>query len=105
MEKVIYTIGEVAEALGESVSAVRFWTNSFSKFLKPKRNAKGNRLYAPEDIETLKQIKMLVKEGGMTLEGASKRMSAERNAVKKKARVLDSLKSIRASLLEVRKSL
>ena len=105
MEKVLYTIGEAAEVLGESVSAVRFWTNSFSKFLKPKRNAKGNRLYTPEDIETLKQIRMLVKEGGMTLEGASKRMSAERNAVKKKSRVLESLKSIRASLLEVRKSL
>ena len=105
MDKLLYTIGECAEILEEPVSTVRFWTNSFPKFLKPRRNAKGNRLYTPEDLETLKQIKMLLKDGGMTLEGASKRMTAERGAVKKKARVLESLKQIRASLVEVRKSI
>ena len=71
MEKVFYTIGEVAEILGESASLVRYWTNTFSKFLKPKRNAKGNRLYKKEDIDTIKQIHLLVKTEGMTLEGAS----------------------------------
>ena len=44
MDKLYYTIGEVSEILGESSSLVRFWTNSFSRYLKPKRNDKGNRL-------------------------------------------------------------
>ena len=44
MEKYLYTIGEVAEILGESVSLVRFWSNEFAKFIKPQRNARGNRL-------------------------------------------------------------
>ena len=45
MEKYLYTIGEVAEILGESTSLVRFWANEFPKFIKPQRNAKGNRLF------------------------------------------------------------
>lgn len=105
MDKLYYTIGEVSGMLGESTSLVRFWTNSFSRFLKPKRNAKGNRLYTPEDIEVLKQIHLLVKVQGMTLDGASKKMSAERKAVDGKVKVIESLKSIREQLVEVRKSL
>ena len=104
MDKLYYTIGEVSEILGESSSLVRFWTNSFSRYLKPKRNAKGNRLYT-EEIEVLKQIHLLVKVQGMTLDGAAKKMSSDKKAVDGKVKVLESLKSIREQLVEVRKSL
>ncbi|MCI6527321.1 MAG: MerR family transcriptional regulator, partial [Bacteroidales bacterium] len=94
-----------SEILGESSSLVRFWTNSFSRYLKPKRNAKGNRLYTQEEIEVLKQIHLLVKVQGMTLDGAAKKMSSDKKAVDGKVKVLESLKSIREQLVEVRKSL
>ena len=71
MEKLYYTISETAEILGESASLVRFWSNSFPKYIKPYRNAKGNRLFTAEDIATLKQIHYLVKTKGLTLEGAA----------------------------------
>ena len=105
MAKMIYTMGEVAEMLGENASAIRYWSNYFEKFIKPQRNAKGNRQYTAADIEALKQIKVLVKDGGMTLEGANKRLSAEKNLVAKRARALESLKAIRKELEAVRKSL
>jgi DNA-binding transcriptional MerR regulator len=105
MEKLYYTIGEVAEILGENTSLVRFWSNSFTKYLKPKRNAKGNRLYTKDDVETLKQIHLLVKEQGMTLEGAAKKMASDRKKVDSKVKVLDSLKEIRKQLVNVKKSL
>ena len=105
MDKLYYTIGEVSEILGESSSLVRFWTNSFSRYLKPKRNAKGNRLYTQEEIEVLKQIHLLVKVQGMTLDGAAKKMSSDKKAVDGKVKGLESLKSIREQLVEVRKSL
>ncbi|MDD7623193.1 MAG: MerR family transcriptional regulator [Bacteroidales bacterium] len=105
MDKLYYTIGEVSEMLGESSSLVRFWTNSFSRYLKPKRNAKGNRLYTQEEIEVLKQIHLLVKVQGMTLDGAAKKMSSDKKAVDGKVKVLESLRSIREQLVEVRKSL
>ncbi|MBP5486326.1 MAG: MerR family transcriptional regulator [Bacteroidales bacterium] len=105
MDKLYYTIGEAAEILGESTSLVRFWSNSFPKYLKPKRNAKGNRLFTAEDMDCLKQIHLLVKEQGLTLEGASKKLAAERKAVDGRVKALDSLKEIRKQLVDVKKSL
>ena len=105
MDKLYYTIGEVSKLLGETTSLVRFWSNSFPKYIKPKRNAKGNRLYTEEDLDCLKQIHLLVKEQGLTLEGAAKKLSADRKKVEGRVKVLDSLKEIRAQLVEVKKSL
>ena len=56
MEKLFYRISEVAEIIGESTSLVRFWANSFPKQIKPKRNAKGNRLFTKEDVEMFKAL-------------------------------------------------
>lgn len=105
MEKYLYTIGEVADILGENVSLVRFWSNEFSKFIKPQRNAKGNRLYTKEDIETFKHIHLLVKVEGLTLEGVAKRLKGDRKDVIGKARVLESLKAIRQQLAQIREEL
>ena len=105
MEKLYYTIGEVSRMLEENASLVRFWSNSFSRYVKPKRNAKGNRLYTAEDLEVLKQIHFLVKEQGMTLEGAAARLAGDRKTVEGRVKALDSLKEIRRQLVEVRKSL
>ncbi len=98
-------MGETAEILGENVSAVRYWSNYFEQFVKPVRNAKGNRLYHPEDIETLKQIQFLVKEQGLTLEGAAQRMKDDRRSVERRVKALDILKGIKSDLEGARKQL
>lgn len=100
-----FTISEVAEQLGENVSAVRFWSNTFEKFIKPRRTAKGNRQYTAEDIETLKQVRHLLKIDGLTIEGATKQLSAGRSSVDRAVKALDSLKEIRSQLVEIRKTL
>ena len=105
MEKYFYTVGEVAEILGESTSLVRFWANEFPKFIRPQRNAKGNRLFSKDDVETFKHIHLLVKVEGLTLEGAAKRLRGERKGVVNKAKVLESLKDIRQQLSEIRSEL
>ena len=105
MEKFFYTVGEVATILGESPSLVRFWSNECSKFIKPQRNGKGNRLFSKEDVETFKHIHLLVNVEGLTLEGVAKRLKGDRKDVINKARVLESLKSIREQLTEIRKEL
>ncbi len=105
MEKLYYTIGEAAEMLGESTSLVRYWSNTFTKYIKPNRNAKGNRLYTADDIETLKKVHYLVKTKGLTLDGAAAQMATDRSAVDRKVRVLDSLKEIRRKLEDVRAGL
>ncbi len=105
MAKLIYTMGEVAQELGENASAVRYWSNYFEKFVQPQRNAKGNRLYRPEDVETLKQIQFLLKNQGLTLEGAKQRLMEDRRSVDKRVKALEKLKEIRSELVAVRKAL
>ena len=105
MAKLIYTMGEVAQELGENTSAIRYWSNYFEQFVKPQRNAKGNRLYLPEDIETLRQIQYLVKNQGLTLEGAKQRMTEDRRGVERRVKVLGMLKEIRQDLVSVKKAL
>ena len=91
--------------LGENVSLVRFWSDSFPKFVRPKRNAKGNRMYSKDDIDMLKRIYFLVKECGMTLEGAAKRLQVETAKIDNTVKVLDSLRRIRSRLEEIRRGL
>lgn len=105
MEKYFYTIGEVAEIIGESTSLVRFWSNEFPKFIKPQRNAKGNRLFSKEDVAIFQQIHTLVKVEGLTLEGAAKRLRGEKKGHIDRARVLESLNNIRQQLKEIRAEL
>ena len=68
-EKRYYSIGEVAKAFDVNASLIRFWDSEFD-ILKPKKNAKGNRMFTPEDVKNLQLIYHLVKERGFTLEGA-----------------------------------
>ena len=105
MEKFFYTVGEVAAILDESPSLVRFWSNEFSKFIKPQRNGKGNRLFSKDDVETFKHIHLLVNVEGLTLEGVAKRLKGDKKDVINKARVLESLKSIREQLTDIRHDL
>ncbi len=105
MEKYLYTVGEVAEIIGESTSLVRFWSNEFLKFIKPQRNAKGNRLFTKEDVDRFKQIHHLVKVEGLTLEGAAKRLKGDMKGSLNTSRVLETLRGIRQQLLEIRENI
>ena len=104
-EKLYYFIGEVAELLGESTSLVRFWTDSFSNFVRPERNAKGDRKYTPKDIENLRIIHHLVKDKKMTLEGAAARMKGNKEGLDNRAEVVQRLKGIKEMLQDIAKSI
>ncbi len=58
-EKRYYKIGEVAQAFEVNTSLVRFWEKEFD-IIKPKKNAKGKRLFTQEDIKTVKAEKETV---------------------------------------------
>ena len=105
MEKLYYSIGEAANELSESVTLVRYWTNYFSGLLSPKRSARGNRFYTEDELETLRQLHYLIKDCGMTLDGAAARLKSERKEVVTRMKVVQTLQSIRSELEEVRKSL
>ena len=75
-EKRYYKIGEVAQAFQVNTSLIRFWEKEFD-VLKPKKNAKGNRLFTQEDLKNIKLIYNLVKENGFTLEGAKQKLKSK----------------------------
>ena len=81
IEKIYFTIGEVAEMFQVNTSHIRFWSNEFD-VIKPSTNKKGNRLYTQSDIANLKKIYHLVKEKGFTLKGAKVEMQAMRKKMK-----------------------
>ena len=105
IEKLYYTIGEVAEIIEESTSLVRFWAQKFPEFIKPARNKKGNRLFTGEDLTNFRLIHYLVKERGMTLEGAAKRMKDNKTGVDRRVDVIESLSVIRETLVDIRDSI
>lgn len=104
VEKLYYSMGEVAEMLDVSTTLLRFWEKRFD-IIAPHRNKKGNRLFSPEDVRNLKTIYHLVKERGMTLAGAEKQLKARRSAIERDMEIAERLGAIRALLTEVRNEL
>ena len=105
VEKLYYIIGEVSEILGENASLVRFWAGKFPDFIKPARNKKGNRLFTARDLANFKVIYYLVKERGMTLEGAAKRMKDNITGEDKRVEVISMLTSIKEKLQNISRAL
>ena len=98
IEKLYWSIGEVAEQLGVNTSLIRYWEKEFGN-LKPKRTGKGDRLYTKKDIEQLQQIQHLVKEKGYTLQGAREQLRKAEQA--EQVASLD-IGALRDRLLEIR---
>ena len=101
IEKLYFSIGEVAEMFNVAPSLIRFWESEFD-LIKPKKNRKGNRQFTKEDIDNVRTIYHLVKEKGFTLQGAKDMLRNDTQAVKDKMEMLDSLKRVRSFLLEMR---
>lgn len=97
-------MGEVCEMFDVNPSLIRFWESKFS-ILKPHKNKKGNRLFTPEDVDNLNLIYHLVKEKGMTLAGAQKRIRDNKEGEKRDMEIVDRLMKIRSLLMEIRQEL
>jgi len=104
IEKLFYSIGEVAAMFNVNTSLIRFWEKEF-EVIKPKRNKKGNRLFTKEDVENFYIIYHLVKERGLTLDGAKKKMKENKEDTINNFEVIKSLQQIKEMLLEVKESL
>ena len=104
MAKLLYSMGEVTEMFDVNASLIRYWESKFD-CIKPHKNKKVNRMFTPSDIENLKLIYHLVKEKGMTLEGANLAMKRRGKSVKRDVSILERLQNIRAMLLEIRETL
>jgi len=101
VEKLYYSIGEVADMFGVNTSLIRFWEKSFD-VIKPKKNKKGNRFFTKDDIENFHLIYYMVKEQGMTLKGAEKKLKENREDTINNFEVVKSLEKIKEMLIEIK---
>ena len=102
--KLYYSISEVAQMLGVSETLLRFWEKKFPQ-LNPKRAGRDIRQYRREDVEMAKMIYHLVKERGMTLDGAQRRLRDNGDAARRNYELVDRLKAIREELVSMRDAL
>ena len=104
VEKLYYSIGEVASMFNVNASLIRYWEKEFD-ILQPKKNKKGNRLFTSKDIDNIHIIYHLVKERGMTLKGVKKKLNENREDTINNVEVVKSLQNIKNLLLEIREGL
>ena len=100
-EKRYYGIGEVAKAFNVNTSLIRFWEKEFD-VIKPKKNAKGNRKFTPEDIKNLQFIYHLVKERGFTLEGAKTHLKEGKKQTLNNYEIISKLEGIKTQLIKIK---
>ncbi|OFX83843.1 MAG: MerR family transcriptional regulator [Bacteroidetes bacterium GWF2_33_16] len=104
VEKLYYSIGEVAEMFNVNASLIRYWEKEFD-IIKPHKNKKGNRFFTIEDIENFHLIYYLVKELGLTLKGAQKKLKENRESTVNNFEAVKTLKEIKTMLLEIREEI
>ena len=103
-EKRYYTIGEVAKTFQVNTSLLRFWEKEF-KEIQPKKKSSGVRKYTPQDIQNIKLIFHLLKEKGMTIEGAKNHLKNSKSSEENKIDVLKKLEHIKKELENLRDNL
>ncbi|OYQ38160.1 transcriptional regulator [Flavobacterium cyanobacteriorum] len=103
-EKRYYSIGELSRAFNVNASLIRFWDKEFD-VLKPKKNAKGNRMFTPEDVKNLQLIYHLVKERGFTLEGAKVYLRESQKKALDKYEIIHKLEALKTTLINIKNEL
>jgi DNA-binding transcriptional MerR regulator len=102
-KKSYYSIGDVAHMFKLNASLIRYWENEFD-ILQPKKNAKGDRHFRPEDVKNLKLIHHLLRERKYTIEGAKEFLKNNKTAAEK-FEMIKSLQKLKSFLLELKASL
>ena len=103
-EKRYYSIGELAKAFDVKTSLIRFWDKEFD-IINPKKNAKGDRKFTPEDVKNIKLIYHLVKERGFTLDGAKTHLKENKKKTLDKFEIISKLETIKTQLTNIKNQL
>ncbi len=103
--KLYYSIGEVAQMFNVTETLLRFWEKEFPT-IKPQKAGRGIRQYTKADLEQVKLVYHLVKERGMTLQGARDAIRRDKSkGINRNIEVIEKLKDIRTELQAIGKDL
>jgi DNA-binding transcriptional MerR regulator len=75
-DKRYFRIGEASRIIGVEPYVLRYWEGEFPQ-IRPRRADSNQRTYQKRDLEILLEIKRLLYEEKMTIEGAKRRLRQE----------------------------
>jgi len=96
-KRLFYSIQEVADHFAVNVSLLRFWEKEFEN-ISPRKTAGGTRQYTREDVQQLEIVYHLVKEKGMTLDGARQKLKSKKDDETKRVEAVSKLMEIKKEL-------
>jgi len=104
-QKIYFRIGEVAKKFNVQTSLIRYWEKEFT-FIKPKKSAKGTRLFTQKDMDNFEIVYHLIKEKGMTIQGTREyfKKHYDKDSLDR-LQVINTLKRTKSLLEEVREVL
>ena len=103
-KKRYYRIGEVAKALSVNASLLRFWEKEF-KEIQPRKKEGKARKYTSDDVITIQKIYHLLKEKGLTIEGAKKQLKLKNLSEDHNLELIQKLKKLKSDLVKLRENL
>lgn len=105
VNKIIYSIREVADMFNVNETLLRYWEKEFPNQIKPKKNKRGSRQYTKDDIEDVRVVYNLVKVRGMKLAAAREALHKNKDGELKTLDALNRLREVRAELVRMRDAL
>jgi len=77
-DKRYFRIGEVSRIIGVEPYVLRYWESEFSQ-IRPGRADSQQRTYQKKDLEIIMEIKRLLHDEKMTIEGARQKMKKRKS--------------------------
>ena len=100
-EKKYLSIGEMAAKFNVSVELLRKWEKDFPRVLRPKRTSGDSRLYDHKQQNNVAMIYRLLREEGLSVSGAKKRLSNKQSEEEVRQEVIERLGIVRQQLMSI----
>ena len=101
-QKKFFRIGEVSRIIGVEPYVLRYWESEFPQ-IRPVRADTNQRTYQKKDLELILEIKRLLYEEKLTIEGARQRLKQKRE--KAAVAVAGLIEEVKTDLQEILKTL
>ena len=103
-DKKYFSISEVSKLFNVNNSLLRFWEKEF-EILKPKVKPSGVRKFTKKDIEKISSIYRLLKEEGLTIQGAKKRLKSKNKESSDTSSIIKKLEKIKFELKNLKSNI
>ena len=101
-KRLFYSIQEVADHFAVNVSLLRFWEKEFDN-ISPKKTQGGTRQYTKEDVKEIEIVFRLVRDKGLTLDGARQFLKTNKPEEDRRMEVLERLNRVKKELQSLEK--